>query len=306
MAHAYSVQTTVRRQHIMQSSRVVVFSHVILSYHTFFIVDKWEYHTVSSKHPNGNTMLQALQWMLHKMTSIVSHYHNHNHKTNDNHNSNATSSINLLEMYCGCGAHTMPIAKTGIFENIVAVELDPRLVDACVYNATLNGCSDHSGDGVNEKCDIVSTSTPIHVFRGDAGEWASKCLSRSSRRKNSVENQNQCRSLQIESQSQSQQNDEKGKYNKSTSKKYWQSQSYQVLLVDPPRAGLDETVCNLAIQGSFEDIIYVSCGKEALLVDLEILCKEVFDVVDMCVTDLFPRTDSVETLVHLRRRRTMK
>ena len=193
----------------------------------------------------------------------------------------------------------MPIAKTGIFENIVAVELDPRLVDACVYNATLNGCNDHSGDGVNEKCEMVSTSTPIHVFRGDAGEWASKCLSRSSRQKNSVENQNQCRSSQIESQSQSQQNDGKGKYNKSTSKKYWQSQSYHVLLVDPPRAGLDETVCNLAIQGSFEDIIYVSCGKEALLVDLEILCKEVFEVVDLVVDVMAPVVDVVAPVVEV-------
>ncbi|GMH58489.1 hypothetical protein TL16_g02620, partial [Triparma laevis f. inornata] len=70
--------------------------------------------------------------------------------------------------------------------------------------------------------------------------------------------------------------------------------------VDPPRSGLDGSVKKLAMSGEFEDMFYVSCGRSALVEDLKVLC-EVFEVESLCVTDLFPRTDSVETLVHLKK-----
>jgi tRNA/tmRNA/rRNA uracil-C5-methylase (TrmA/RlmC/RlmD family) len=76
---------------------------------------------------------------------------------------------------------------------------------------------------------------------------------------------------------------------------------YQVLLVDPPRMGLDNVVCEMANKGTFEHIFYISCGRKALQRDLIIL-GEHFDVMDCTLLDLFPRTDSVESLVHLERR----
>ena len=79
-------------------------------------------------------------------------------------------------------------------------------------------------------------------------------------------------------------------------------QQYSVLLVDPPRAGLDHQVCNLAKQGTFEHIIYISCGREALKRDLVEL-SSLFEVMDCTLIDLFPRTDSVESLVHLKRKK---
>jgi len=210
------------------------------------------------QHPNGNTMIQALQWMFNKLQAITS---------NNKHLENPCTTINLLEMYCGAGAHTVPIAMTNLFDNIVAVELDQRLVDACKVNANTNKCYNA---GPKDR-------TPIYVFTGDAGEWASKCLSW--KHKDNV-------------------------LADISSKHYWQSKSFQVLLVDPPRAGLDQSVCQLAIHGSFEHIIYISCGRQALLKDLQIL-SEAFDVVDCTITDLFPRTSSVETLVHLKRRKAI-
>lgn len=206
------------------------------------------------QHPNGNTMIQALQWMLNKLHAISS-------KTKD---LESPCTINLLEMYCGAGAHTIPIAMANLFDNVVAVELDQRLVEACQANAKTNKCYNTSS----------KDRTPIHVFVGDAGEWASKCLSWEQKENVSAD---------------------------LSSKHYWQSTSFQVLLVDPPRAGLDKSVCQLANHGSFEHIIYISCGRQALLKDLQIL-SEAFDVVDCTITDLFPRTSSVETLVHLKRR----
>ena len=67
--------------------------------------------------------------------------------------------------------------------------------------------------------------------------------------------------------------------------------------------GLSKEVKDLAIQGNFEHILYVSCGKDALKGDLKYLVANNFVVVDCTITDLFPRTNSVETLVHLRRQR---
>jgi 23S rRNA (uracil1939-C5)-methyltransferase len=79
-------------------------------------------------------------------------------------------------------------------------------------------------------------------------------------------------------------------------------QEFDILLVDPPRQGLDKNVCEMACRGSFQDFLYISCGREALVRDLALLGNE-YDVVDCLLLDLFPQTDSVESLVHLRRRK---
>jgi tRNA/tmRNA/rRNA uracil-C5-methylase (TrmA/RlmC/RlmD family) len=78
--------------------------------------------------------------------------------------------------------------------------------------------------------------------------------------------------------------------------------SFQILLVDPPRSGLDENVVEMMKIGPFEHALNISCGINALQRDLEDLNQE-FQVVQSLVVDLFPRTYSVETLVHLQRRR---
>jgi len=51
----------------------------------------------------------------------------------------------------------------------------------------------------------------------------------------------------------------------------------------------------------FRNILYVSCGHKALLRDLERL-SACYEVVNCAQMDLFPRTDSIETLVHLRKK----
>jgi len=79
-------------------------------------------------------------------------------------------------------------------------------------------------------------------------------------------------------------------------------EKYSILLVDPPRMGLGETVCNFAIQqDSFTDILYISCGRNALQQDLNRLLISYY-IADCQLLDLFPRTNAVETLVHLKRR----
>ena len=52
------------------------------------------------------------------------------------------SECNLLELYCGCGNHTMALADS--FHHIVAVELDEKLVNAAKHNATMNNINNTS------------------------------------------------------------------------------------------------------------------------------------------------------------------
>mmetsp|Transcript_21492 Transcript_21492/g.31656 ORF Transcript_21492/g.31656 Transcript_21492/m.31656 type:complete len:458 (-) Transcript_21492:25-1398(-) len=209
------------------------------------------------QHPNSKTMAQALSWVLNTLKEITKESKRC-----------VTKKYFMLEMYCGSGAHTMAISKSKLFEAIVAVEIDRRLVDALKVNSTLNDCNPEEGkDGDN---------TPVYIFQGDASEWASKStLYR--RRESFMEDANKMTKI------------------------FWFAQDYEVLLVDPPRSGLGEEVCNLALNGSFEHIIYVSCGREALVKDVAFLSRA-FDVLDCTITDLFPRTSSIETLVHMRRR----
>lgn len=175
-------------------------------------------------HPNSRAMCNALEWMLSRIVLIVADLE--------------TLTPRLLEMYCGCGAHTIPLAKTGLLSKILAIELDERLVRACQQNILLNGID-------SELIDMVSQ---------DAGKWSQRCKS-----------------------------------------------SFDILLVDPPRQGLDESVCKMATGGDFQHMLYISCGRDALVRDLERLGGS-FAVENCTLLDLFPTTGAVESLVHLKRK----
>ena len=122
------------------------------------------------QHPNPNVMYEALKWMIEETRTV-----------NDN-----VKGIkpNLLEMYCGCGAHTIVLNALNLFQKTVAVELDDRLVKSCKNNIELNGVSDI-----------------VRVYKGDAGEFAKHALL-----------EKNC-----------------------NSNNWWEQDSFDVLLVDPPR-----------------------------------------------------------------------
>jgi tRNA/tmRNA/rRNA uracil-C5-methylase (TrmA/RlmC/RlmD family) len=211
------------------------------------ILVRYEKPETAFYHPNASVMIQALQWMvsqLHKISKEIQ------------------GDVRLLELYCGCGAHTVALASTGLLDVIVAVELDARLIDACRRNCRLNSCE-----------------ATVHIFQGDAGVWARRALLARQRR-------------------------EQESSTAAGKSSAWYSLDFQILLVDPPRVGLDETVCRMASDEGFlfQHILYISCGRKALLRDLARL-RDHFEVTNCTLLDLFPRTDSVESLVHLTRRK---
>lgn len=193
-------------------------------------------------HPNAQVMCRALGWILTRIQTIRD-------RTKCK-NDDSRNSPTLLELYCGCGAHTIPIARSGLVSKIMAVEYDQRLVQACGHNIQSN----HSHD-------------IIQIISQDANLWAKR---HQQKRTHAMQND---------------------------------TTSFQVLLVDPPRQGLHPHVVEMARgDPAICDIIYISCGKEALVRDLDLLVRD-YRVADCAVTDLFPGTSSVESLVHLTRRR---
>jgi 23S rRNA (uracil1939-C5)-methyltransferase len=73
-----------------------------------------------------------------------------------------------------------------------------------------------------------------------------------------------------------------------------------VLLVNPPRGGLDASVPPLILNNPPERIVYVSCDAGTLSRDLRAL-ESRYEVESVKAFDLFPQTAHVETLVALRR-----
>ncbi len=71
-----------------------------------------------------------------------------------------------------------------------------------------------------------------------------------------------------------------------------------VVVVDPPRKGLDEKVINAFLKAEPQKIVYLSCGPSTLARDLGLLAEK-YDIEEIIPFDMFPQTANVETLVSL-------
>ena len=67
----------------------------------------------------------------------------------------------------------------------------------------------------------------------------------------------------------------------------------EVVVVDPPRGGLDKTTTELLCDSNVKRIVYVSCNPITLARDLKVL-KEKYDLDQMTLFDMFPNTKHVE------------
>jgi tRNA (uracil-5-)-methyltransferase len=73
----------------------------------------------------------------------------------------------------------------------------------------------------------------------------------------------------------------------------------QTILVDPPRAGLDEHTVQMT--ATFPNILYISCNPETLAQNLQVLCQT-HRIQRFAMFDQFPYTDHMECGVFLQRR----
>lgn len=77
--------------------------------------------------------------------------------------------------------------------------------------------------------------------------------------------------------------------------------SSDVVVVDPPRSGLDKKTVNTLLNNSSKKIVYVSCDPITLARDLNIL-KEKYELKDITLFDMFPNTRHIETVCNLDRK----
>ena len=74
-----------------------------------------------------------------------------------------------------------------------------------------------------------------------------------------------------------------------------------VIVVDPPRKGCDESLLKTIVEMGPKRVVYVSCDPGTLARDLNYLAGHGFRVVEVQPVDMFPQTNHVETVVLMSR-----
>lgn len=87
-------------------------------------------------------------------------------------------------------------------------------------------------------------------------------------------------------------NDDAMKYLQKNDKKI------DVLVVDPPRSGLEKQTVDKMLEMNLKKIVYVSCDPITLARDLNLL-KEKYNIIEVTPVDMFPNTYHVECVVLL-------
>jgi 23S rRNA (uracil1939-C5)-methyltransferase len=75
----------------------------------------------------------------------------------------------------------------------------------------------------------------------------------------------------------------------------------ELIVMDPPRAGVGAEVCALLARISSPEIVYVSCDPVTLARDLKLLAAAGYRIGEIHMVDMFPQTFHLETVMILRR-----
>ncbi|MFI3173478.1 MAG: 23S rRNA (uracil(1939)-C(5))-methyltransferase RlmD [Eubacteriales bacterium] len=88
-----------------------------------------------------------------------------------------------------------------------------------------------------------------------------------------------------------------GKAEEVLPREYAENKVYaDVIVVDPPRKGCDESLLTTMIEMEPKRIVYVSCDSATLARDLKYLCAEGYKVDKVRCVDMFPHSTHVETV----------
>ncbi len=81
-------------------------------------------------------------------------------------------------------------------------------------------------------------------------------------------------------------------------------EKFDLVFMDPPRAGSDLNFLKSLVTLSPEKVVYVSCNVETQARDLAFLCKNGYKVKKIQPVDMFPHTNHVESVVLLSQRKS--
>lgn len=74
-----------------------------------------------------------------------------------------------------------------------------------------------------------------------------------------------------------------------------------LIVMDPPRAGVGAEVCSLLARISAPELVYVSCDPVTLARDLKLLVASGYNLAKLHLVDMFPQTFHLETIAILRK-----
>jgi len=77
------------------------------------------------------------------------------------------------------------------------------------------------------------------------------------------------------------------------------SRSFDLVVIDPPRAGLHPKVAKSLLALRPPEIIYVSCNPTTLARDLKMFCEKDYELENVQPVDMFPHTYHIESVVKL-------
>jgi len=72
-----------------------------------------------------------------------------------------------------------------------------------------------------------------------------------------------------------------------------------IIILDPPRAGVHPVALDYVIKFDAPHIVYVSCNPKSLVVDLKEMMDNGYKVQKVVLMDMFPHTPHIETIVDL-------
>ncbi|MEG0641164.1 MAG: 23S rRNA (uracil(1939)-C(5))-methyltransferase RlmD [Clostridium sp.] len=75
-----------------------------------------------------------------------------------------------------------------------------------------------------------------------------------------------------------------------------------VIILDPPRAGIHPLAMKYVIEFNAKEIVYVSCNPKTLVTDLQVLMESGYKIEKMRIKDMFPNTPHVECVVLMSRK----
>ena len=78
-------------------------------------------------------------------------------------------------------------------------------------------------------------------------------------------------------------------------------EGWDVVVLDPPRKGLDERSLKALVESDIQRIVYVSCNPNSLARDMELLATA-YKPLHATPVDMFPRTEHVETVAVFQRK----
>ena len=73
-----------------------------------------------------------------------------------------------------------------------------------------------------------------------------------------------------------------------------------ILMLDPPRKGIDKKTCKYLLKSKIRQLIYLSCNPATFARDLKIL-SEKYTAEKIFLYDFFPQTYHIETMAILKR-----